>query len=693
MQRIALALVGTLVAATFATPSHATINGCAAAKKHCVAKKTAGLLTCHQLAEKKGLDPVSDPKVLACLQKVVTKFDGGSDPTKGCFAKVEAKFPGGCLTTTDTAALESTVDGFVSAVDPSYPALVKNACSAGKKMCVGKNATALLACHNKNEKPRAGLPPEKFAACLQKARDQFDGGSDPTKGCFAKLETKYSDCLTTGDTTTLDSTLDGFVNEVVCQLDAGSGTCPLTTVTPCVYVSTSQGDDTGGTGSRQSPLKTIAAAIQKAEANAIPNVCLSGEVYNEAVTMVSGISVYGGFDQNDVGLKFRRSPNVTTTVNAPGVAFDAPQIDQETHIEGITINATAVALAGASTYGVRLGGGIGQLIVRYNTIQAAAGNDGASGVDGAPNASTQAPAGNDGQIGCTNCSSNGAGGPQPACTEFGGKGGSGGYDSGDGAAGSPGSGGASGGTLGSSSGMCSAFGAPKSGPGGPGGAGSDGSQGTPGIGGGALGTVASGVYVPADATGGLVGTNGKGGGGGGGGGGGAANLCQSGICSNSCGADRGGGGGSGGCGGLAGNDGAGGSGGGGSFGVFAAAGTLTVADNDITSHNGGKGGKGGNGAAGQSGGTGGTGGAAADDAGAGGNGNHGGSGGAGGPGGGGGGGPSACLGRAASVVFAFDTNNCTTGVPGFGGSGGTNPMGGAASSGQTGTASPNLQIN
>jgi hypothetical protein len=236
MQRIALALVGALVALTFATPSHATLNACAASKKKCVSKKTAGLLKCHQLAEKKGLDPASDPTVQSCLQKVVTKFDGGADPSKGCFAKLEAKFPGGCLTTSDTPALENTVDGFVAAVvvalDPNYPAPVTSACSVGKKKCVSKKATALLACHSKNEKPPAGLAPETFAACLQKARDHFDGGADPTKGCFAKLETKFpGGCLTTLDTTGLETTVDGFVNDVVCQLDAGPGTCPLSTPT------------------------------------------------------------------------------------------------------------------------------------------------------------------------------------------------------------------------------------------------------------------------------------------------------------------------------------------------------------------------------------------------------------------------------------------------------------------------------
>ena len=116
MQRFALAVAGSLVALALATPSHATLNACAAAKKQCVSKKTAALLKCHSKAEKppNGLDPV---KFAACLQKAKDKFDGGTNPAKGCFAKLEAKYPGGCLSTGDTAALEAKVDAYVDDVE------------------------------------------------------------------------------------------------------------------------------------------------------------------------------------------------------------------------------------------------------------------------------------------------------------------------------------------------------------------------------------------------------------------------------------------------------------------------------------------------------------------------------------------------------------------------------------------------
>lgn len=235
MSRIALALVGTLVALAVATPSHATLNACSAGKTLCVSKKTAGLLRCHQLAEAKGRDLISDPTIQACLQKATTKFDGRETPSRGCFARLEAKIPG-CLTTGDTTVLGNAVDEFVAnavtALDPDYPAPVKNACSAGKKECVSKKATALLTCHSKNEMPPAGLSAATFAACLHRARDQFDGGVDATMGCFAKLEAKFPGrCLTTGDTAALETMVDGYVNDVVCQLDAGSETCPTPTPT------------------------------------------------------------------------------------------------------------------------------------------------------------------------------------------------------------------------------------------------------------------------------------------------------------------------------------------------------------------------------------------------------------------------------------------------------------------------------
>ncbi|KYF51434.1 PE-PGRS family protein, partial [Sorangium cellulosum] len=361
-------------------------------------------------------------------------------------------------------------------------------------------------------------------------------------------------------TSTTEDPIDGEFVDANC--DGGDGL-----VERCVYVSASIGDD-ANSGTRTAPVQTIATAIQVAQESAVPAVCLSGELYEEAVTVVSGISIYGGFDHDDPDFKFRRTSAVTTTVRAPGTVFHAPSIAQPTHIEGITIEALKPTTSGASTYGVRLGGGLAQLFVRYNIIRVQDGQNGVAGTDGAAHTAGTAPGGNAGEVGCDGCSGRGNAGPAPVCDEPGGRGGYGGHGSAIGASGHPGSQGAAGGAGGPSH-DC---GDPRY-PGQNGAPGMAGVQGAPGTGGATLGTIASGVYQPANGTNGLPGANGGGGGGAGGGGGGTCWVGPN---------DRGGGGGSGGCGGLGGRSGQAGRGGGGSFGIFAAAGQVVVSRNEIT---------------------------------------------------------------------------------------------------------------
>jgi len=215
-----------------ATGSAQGPNKCLAGKNKCASKKIAGLLKCHTAAEKAGtaLDP-------NCTQKVTDKFDGGAVPAKGCFAKLEVKNDGPCVTTNDTGAVETTVDNNVSTIvtqlDPGFPTPVLSKCSAGKKKCVSKKIAAILKCHEKAVKTGAPLD----AACVQKAMDKFDGGAVPAKGCFAKLEAKAQNCLTTNDTAGLETTADNTVQQVLCQLGYTTLSCgppptPTPTITP-----------------------------------------------------------------------------------------------------------------------------------------------------------------------------------------------------------------------------------------------------------------------------------------------------------------------------------------------------------------------------------------------------------------------------------------------------------------------------
>lgn len=519
---------------------------------------------------------------------------------------------------------------------------------------------------------------------------QGSGGGDPCAGGCAPNTYDIDNQPVTGqcgceyqcEKTSDEDPIDASFTDDNC--DGGDGL-----VEQCVYVWATMGDDTAA-GTRTAPVATIQRALEIATANAVPAVCLSGDVYQTTtITVPSGVSIYGGFDPNDADFAFRRKAGIVSRVEAEGTVFLAQNINAETHIEGLTIFARMPLMAGMSTYGVRLEGGTADLYVRYNNIEAANGAPGSNGADGDAHAQFQAPSGDPGDPGCEG-SGCGSGGVTLACQESGGNGGNGGYNNGNGGGGSPGSGGAAGGSPGGSARACFS----QSNNGGPGTPGANGSsQGAAGSGGASIGVITSGLYFPAGGGNGQAGASGRGGGGGGGGGGGSCDVCVFGICSCECNQDTAGGGGSGGCGGLGGNPGARGGGGGGSFGIFAATGRLQIDGNSIVTRNGGNGGRGGNGAGGQLGGSGSAGGTSNDDSGGGGTGGKGGDGRAGGPGGGGGGGPSACLARGATVVYVWPGGNCTSGAAGLAGQGGTNPDGGLGGQGQPGMAGANLQLN
>lgn len=61
-------------------------RSCSAGKVACVGKLFQQLFKCEIAAKKAGF-----PADEACIAKALTKFSGGGDPSKGCFAKLEAK--------------------------------------------------------------------------------------------------------------------------------------------------------------------------------------------------------------------------------------------------------------------------------------------------------------------------------------------------------------------------------------------------------------------------------------------------------------------------------------------------------------------------------------------------------------------------------------------------------------------------
>jgi hypothetical protein len=227
---VAMAALTTLLLGS-GTPAAAQQAKCLAGKTKCVGKKAGGLIKCHQLAESPGKVP--DPNAGGCVDKVVAKFDGGADPTKGCFEKLENKNPNDCITFNDTGTGEAVVDScvaaFVQAIDPAP--ITQSKCGAGKKKCVAKYLKAVLKCHQLAQTPGKSTDPN-FGGCLDKAVAKYTGGPDPTKGCFAKLEAKAgNDCgPLTGNSGTLKGLVDDCVGNVI-DFETNTTTTTSTTTT------------------------------------------------------------------------------------------------------------------------------------------------------------------------------------------------------------------------------------------------------------------------------------------------------------------------------------------------------------------------------------------------------------------------------------------------------------------------------
>jgi hypothetical protein len=493
-------------------------------------------------------------------------------------------------------------------------------------------------------------------ACLP-GRVDLDG--DPTNGCEFGCTPTGSDVP---DLAFEDANCDGFDG----------------TVTAGIFVAKTGND--GNIGSRFSPKLTITGGIAAAQTLGRTAVFVSDGQYDEAVTMVSGISVYGGYSATN---NWARSTTTVTTINSPtAVGVTARTLTASTELQLVTVRSANAAGQeangdGRSSVAVLAADNSGALLINGCTLRPGAGAPGGNGSPGSTGAS-----GNPGGVGNASGQGSPGGAGTSPCGATGGTGGPGvgGEATGNGGTtGETATNGASGGNPGSGGtrGDCSTFSASNGGDAPPvtanGGTGNAGAHGFPGT---ALGSLASGVYSPAA---GLAGSVGQIGGGGGGGGSGGGTQRGSGIGCLGCSSLTSGGGGGGGGGGCGGTGGTGGRGGGGSFGVLASNAGVSVLATTVVMAGGGSGGRGGDGGGGGGGGSGGSGGAGqtysggcnSKRAGNGAQGASGGPGGSGGGGSGGAGGPSVCVAFRGQPA-TLSGGSCSSAPPASGGAGGSN---------------------
>lgn len=75
----------------------------------------------------------------------------------------------------------------------------------------------MLGCHARAERTGVAVS----SACLANAKARFIGGPPVTKGCIELVGSKNS-CASSGDASAIAADIDGFVEDVVTQLEAGA---------------------------------------------------------------------------------------------------------------------------------------------------------------------------------------------------------------------------------------------------------------------------------------------------------------------------------------------------------------------------------------------------------------------------------------------------------------------------------------
>ncbi len=225
-----LATAGLVIAV--AGPASAAPNTCIAGKIACTNAFSSSVFKCYAKIFKTGFTGETADKAEECIRKARRKFGTALSSKVQCWDKVEAKenvakpetvCPAGIMDEydVDNVVEDFTLDVMNEEIAPGGPVSFGSSCSAGKVACLGKLFKSMLACEIKSHK--AGLPTDE--ACLDKAVAKYDGGGDPAKSCFAKLEAKQklgnikSLCDATGNSVSARQQAELFVALVVVGLE------------------------------------------------------------------------------------------------------------------------------------------------------------------------------------------------------------------------------------------------------------------------------------------------------------------------------------------------------------------------------------------------------------------------------------------------------------------------------------------
>ncbi|MCB9547392.1 MAG: hypothetical protein H6706_16295 [Myxococcales bacterium] len=143
-----------------------------------------------------------------------------------------------------------------------------------------------------------------------------------------------------------------------------------------VFVDALAGDD-DFPGTQDQPLRTIAAGQQRAQAQGF-DVYVSHGVYPETLTVVEGVSVFGGYDASE---GWRRDAATETIVRGGTRALIGADIANPTVIQRLHLVAADNDAPGGSSYGVHLTRASG-VVLEDCIVDAGRGADGRAGAAG-----------------------------------------------------------------------------------------------------------------------------------------------------------------------------------------------------------------------------------------------------------------------------------------------------------------------
>jgi hypothetical protein len=208
------------------------------------------------------------------------------------------------------------VDAVVAAIDPTHPGQSK--CTAGKLKCASKKLQGLLKCHQLAATPSKSTDPNA-GSCIDKVVLKFDGGPQPAKGCFGKLEGKATnDCLPpTGNVAAVEAEVDACVGDLVAVL-----TTPTTTSTPA--------STTSSTSTSPTSLPSTSSTSSTPTSTSTTTTTLPVGAVCDADGVVARIAVSTG---NLAGVA--ADVRYTTVVTFPGNGFDTdPNGDHVSDLTG-----------------------------------------------------------------------------------------------------------------------------------------------------------------------------------------------------------------------------------------------------------------------------------------------------------------------------------------------------------------------